>query len=58
MVIYEDLTSMNIKLLNRLKNHEDIRSVWSPKGKVIALCKSGDKRSFELFDNIQQKLLH
>ena len=58
MAIYEDLTSMNIKLLNRLKNHEDISSVWSSKGKVIALSKSGDKRSFELFDNIEQKLLH
>jgi hypothetical protein len=56
-VIYEDLTTLNAKLINRLKNHPDITSAWSSFGKIYGLSSDGKKMKFEPFDKIHMKLL-
>ena len=55
-VIYEDLTQMNLKLINRLKNNVNIKNAWSVNGKVIGLTKSNVKIRFEPYDDISSKL--
>ena len=57
IVILEDLTTMNVKLMNRVNNHDQIERSWSQNGKIIGLTKGGAKIRFELFDNIQNKLI-
>ena len=57
IVILEDLTAMNVKLMNRVNNHDQIERSWSQDGKIIGLSKAGTKIRFELFDNIQNKLI-
>ena len=56
-VILEDLTAMNMKLINRLKNHPLIKNQWSTNGKIYGVTpESGKKIRFELFDDIAQKI--
>ena len=57
IVILEDLTTMNVKLMNRVNKHDQIERSWSQNGKIIGLTKGGAKIRFELFDNIQNKLI-
>lgn len=39
--IEEDLTSLNIQLMNRLRNSDDVDKTWSWGGKVYAVLKTG-----------------
>ena len=55
--IFEDMTSMNMKLINRLKNRDDIKNAWFSNGKVFDLLVSGKKMRFQPFDDIDAKLL-
>ena len=55
--IFEDMTSMNMKLNNRLKNRDDIKNAWFSNGKVFGLLVSGKKMRFQPFDDIDAKLL-
>ena len=57
IVILEDLTTMNVKLMNRVKYHDQIERSWSQNGKIIGFTKGGAKIQFEFFDNIQNKLI-
>lgn len=49
--IAEDLTSKNVKLLNRLKSSQDFDSAWSWNGKIFAKHKGGHRgHRFDIFD--------
>jgi CTP-dependent riboflavin kinase len=56
VVILEDLTQMNVKLMTRVKNHDQIKQTWSQNGKIIGLTHAGRKIRFELFDSINEKI--
>ena len=53
-VIYEDATTANKKLLNRLKNHSEIQDAWLVYGKVWAKSKAGKKFTVNIMDNIDK----
>ena len=52
--ITEDLTRLNLLLINRAKLHTDITSAWSWNGSVWALTTSGHKIKLEPFDVISK----
>ena len=56
VVIFEDLTDLNAKLINWLTKNDDLKNVWSVNGKVFGLAKTGKKIRFEPFDNVEEKL--
>jgi len=41
--ITEDLTGLNMKTMNRLRNHDQVRTVWSWNGKILAILSNGRK---------------
>ena len=55
IAIYDDLTTLNAKLLNRLKNNEKIKGAWSWMGKIYAESNEGKITKFEPFDDIDVK---
>ena len=55
-VIHEDLTKLNMQLLNRVHNHSDIVSAWSSHGKVFGTTAEGRKIMFQPFDEIHSKI--
>lgn len=55
MAIYDDITTLNAKLLNRLKNDGRIKSAWSWMGKIYAENVGGKVVKFEPFDDIATK---
>ena len=52
--IFEDMTSMNMKLINRLKNRDDIKNAWFSNEKVFGLLFSGKKCVFNLLMILMQ----
>ena len=54
--VTEDLTSLNIKTMNRVKNNELVQNVWSWNGKIIALLKNGKKLLVRPFQPLDQLL--
>jgi gas vesicle protein len=56
VAILEDLTKMNVKLMNRLKENDLIKHNWSMNGKIYGLTTTGKKIQFDLFDNIETKI--
>lgn len=54
--IVEDLTALNVKLLNRLRNDESIQQVWSWNGRVTALTTTGTKIQVKPFQTVQDCL--
>ena len=50
-VVYEDLTELNAKTLNRVSKHEDIKQAWSVNGKLFGLTQAGKKVRFDPYDN-------
>lgn len=55
-VIHEDLTALNMELVNDLENHPSISKAWSWNGKIFGLTKDQRKIVFEPFDDIDAKL--
>ena len=55
-VIQEDLTALNIRLMNRLHNHELISRSWAWNGRIYGLTKSGIKIKFQPFDDVEAKV--
>ena len=52
IVVYDDLTLKNSKLLNRVKNHPQIESAWVINGKIKAKTKGGVRITCDLFTDI------
>ena len=53
MSIVEDLTSLNLELLNRLRNSASIDKVWSWNGHVRALLKNGKTVHVRPFQSVE-----
>jgi hypothetical protein len=47
--IAEDLTSLNVQTLNRVRNHPSVQSSWSWNGKIHAVLKNGKRISVKPF---------
>ena len=56
IVILEDLTTHNVKLMNEVKSNENIKNVWSTNGKIIGITKNGKKIRFELNDDVDRRI--
>lgn len=56
--IKEDLTRKNAQLMNRVTNHEGVKSCWSKNGQIWAVGESDGAHKFriELFDDINELL--
>ena len=54
--IVEDLTALNVKTMNRLRNHEQVRTVWSWNGKIFAILSNGRKVMVKPFQPISELL--
>jgi len=52
--IVEDLTALNIEVMNRLRNSDDVQKTWSWNGHVCALLKSGEKVQVRPFQAIEE----
>ena len=55
--IYEDLTEINQGLINRLRNHDGIKSSWSINGKIYGLTENDKKIKFDPYEGIDEKIL-
>ena len=45
----EDLTSLNVKTMNRVRNSDLVATFWTWNGRIFALLKSGKKSDCEDF---------
>ena len=53
--VTEDLTTLNTKTMNKLKNSEQVHSTWSWNGKRFAILSNGKKvtvRPFQFVDEL------
>ena len=55
--IVDDLTSLNVQLMNRLRNHPLVSKVWSWNGRVTALTNSGHVIHVKPFQTVQDCLV-
>ena len=56
IVVYEDLTQLNLKLINRLKSHQEIKAAFSLNGKIIGVTNTDKKIHFDPYDDIPKKI--
>ena len=54
--VTEDLTTLNIKTMNRLRNHDQVRTTWSWNGKIFAILSNGKKTSVRPFQSVDELL--
>jgi len=54
ITIVEDLSSLNVDLMNRLRRSEDFSKCWSWNGHVHALLKDGNKLRVRPFQSIHE----
>jgi len=54
--ITEDLTSLNLKTMNRLKNSEYVQNTWSWNGKLFAILTNGKKVQVRPFQSVNELL--
>ena len=52
--VTEDLTTLNTKTMNRLKNSEQVRSTWSWNGKLFAILSNGKKVTVRPFQSVNE----
>jgi len=52
--VSEDLTTLNVQTLNRLKNNSSVDKTWSWNGKLYALLKNGNKMAVRPFQSLQE----
>ena len=55
-MMYDHVTQMNANLIKDLKENEKVHSVWYFNGRVFALDNQGQRHTFDIFDNIKEKL--
>ena len=56
ITILEHLTTSNVKLMNRVRNHPRIKNTWSSNGKIFGLTHNNNKVRFDLHDDINKKI--
>jgi len=54
--ITEDMTSLNSKTMNRLKNDKNARNTWSWNGKLVAILTNGKKVQVRPFQSVNEFL--
>ena len=54
LTIVEDLTSLNLQLINRLKNSPEVDKTWSWNGHIYALLRNGHKVRVKPFQTIAE----
>ena len=54
--ITEDLTSLNVKTMNRMRNNKDVRTTWSWNGNFFAILSNGKKVTVKPFQPISELL--
>jgi len=54
--VTEDLTTLNVKTMNRLRNSADVRTTWSWNGKIYAMMSNGNKVLVRPFQPISELL--
>ena len=54
--VTEDLTTLNIKTMNRLRNDENVRSAWSWNGKIFATLSNFKKVTVRPFQTVSELL--
>jgi len=54
--ITEDLTTLNAKTMNRLRNHAQVRTAWSWNGKLFAILSNGKKVTVRPFQSVDELL--
>jgi hypothetical protein len=54
--VSEDLTSLNVKTMNRLRNSDRVRKTWSWNGRIYALLTTGRKLCVRPFQTIDECL--
>ena len=54
--VTEDLTVLNIKTMNRLRNHDQVRTTWSWNGKIFAILSNGKKVTVRPFQPVDELL--
>lgn len=52
--VTEDLTALNIKTMNRLKNDDRVRNVWSWNGKIYVILTNGKKVTVKPFQSVSE----
>ena len=52
IVIREDLTIQNAKLLEKTSRHDRVQAAWSDEGRIIALLHSGEKMTVDSKTNL------
>lgn len=57
IVIREDLTTKNAKLLETVSAKPEVKNAWSHDGKIIALLRNGKKIRVDLLSNLDQPLV-
>ena len=55
-MMYDHVTQMNADLIKDLKENEKVHSAWYYNGRVFALDNQGQRHTFDIFDNIKDKL--
>ena len=58
VVIAEDLTLRNFKLLKRVQEHSAVGAAWPSNGKIIALLKNGKKVRVDIGTDLDRFLRH
>jgi len=53
-MIIEDLTALNVKTLNNVRNHENIIKTWTWNGKIYALNRHNHKITARPFQAINE----
>jgi len=54
--VTEDLTTLNVKTMNRLRNSDEVRATWSWNGKIYAIMSNGNKVLVRPFQPISELL--
>ena len=54
--VTEDLTTLNTKTMNRLRNHDQVRTTWSWNGKIFAILSNGKKVTVRPFQSVDELL--
>lgn len=54
--VTEDLTTLNVKTMNRLRNSEHVHNTWSWNGKIFALLSNGNKVIVRPFQPVSELL--
>lgn len=57
IVIREDLTTKNAKLIEKLSTTDDVSNVWSDEGKIITQLLNGKKMRMNLYTDLSRTFI-